>query len=83
MRAATGHFDMTRKSPITPENQFIIGSITKMFTATLVHQLIETDKVEELKVAGANDFMQKPFSVDVLLERCCGMLDMEPVTARR
>ncbi len=45
--------------------------------------MVEQDKIQGLRDAGANDFMQKPFSVEVLLERCCGMLDMEPVTARR
>jgi excisionase family DNA binding protein len=45
--------------------------------------MVEQDKVQDLKDAGANDFMQKPFTVEALLERCCGMLDMEPVTSGR
>jgi two-component system OmpR family response regulator len=45
--------------------------------------MVEQDKIQDLRDAGANDFMQKPFTVEVLLERCCGMLDMEPITARR
>ena len=40
--------------------------------------MVERDKVEELKKAGANDFMQKPFEVDALVSRMCGLLDMEP-----
>lgn len=45
--------------------------------------MVEQDKVQDLRDAGANDFMQKPFTVEALLERCCGMLDMEPVTSGR
>ncbi len=44
--------------------------------------MIELDKVSDLKAAGANDFMQKPFAVEALLDRACGMLDMESVTSR-
>ncbi len=39
--------------------------------------MIEHDKVADILGAGADDFMQKPFSVDRLLERCCEMLDMD------
>jgi two-component system, OmpR family, response regulator len=39
--------------------------------------MVEQDKVAELRAAGANDFMQKPFAVDRLLQRCCEMLEME------
>ncbi len=39
--------------------------------------MIEQDKVADIRAAGADDFMQKPFDVDKLLERCCEMLDME------
>lgn len=44
--------------------------------------MIEQDKVADLKLAGANDFMQKPFAVEALLDRACAMLDMESVTSR-
>ncbi|MCC9605969.1 response regulator [Blastopirellula sp. JC732] len=43
--------------------------------------MIEQDKVSDLKDAGANDFIQKPFSVEALLDRACGMLDLESVTS--
>jgi excisionase family DNA binding protein len=43
--------------------------------------MIEADKVADLKAAGANDFMQKPFSVDRLLERACELLTLEAATA--
>jgi len=43
--------------------------------------MIEVDKVADLRAAGANDFMQKPFSVDKLLERACDLLTLETATA--
>ncbi len=39
--------------------------------------MVEQDKVQDLMNAGANDFMQKPFATDQLVDRCCSMLDME------
>ena len=39
--------------------------------------MVEQDKIADLRAAGADDFMNKPFSVDVLLERGCLMLDMD------
>jgi excisionase family DNA binding protein len=43
--------------------------------------LVEADKIEELRAAGANDFMQKPFEVEKLLDRICQLLDVETVAA--
>jgi len=45
--------------------------------------MVEADKVQHLRDAGADDFLQKPFTVDVLLERACQMLDMETVASGR
>jgi DNA-binding response OmpR family regulator len=42
--------------------------------------MVEQDKIDELKAAGANDFLQKPFEVEKLVERMCMLLDVEPVT---
>ena len=42
--------------------------------------MVEADKVEDLKGAGANDFLQKPFEVETLIDRMCALLDMETVT---
>ena len=41
--------------------------------------MVEQDKVNDLRLAGANDFMQKPFAVEKLLERVCGLLELESV----
>ncbi len=43
--------------------------------------MVEQDKIADLRAAGANDFMNKPFTVDRLLERCLGMLEMESAAA--
>lgn len=42
--------------------------------------MVEADKVEDLKAAGANDFLQKPFEVEALIDRMCAALDLEVVT---
>lgn len=39
--------------------------------------MVEADKVQELRAAGADDFLQKPFEVEKLLDRVCRLLDME------
>ena len=39
--------------------------------------MVEQDKIADLMAAGADDFMNKPFSVDKLLERGCEMLEMD------
>ena len=38
-------------------------------------------KIEDLKASGANEFLQKPFEAEVLVDRICGLLDMESVAA--
>ncbi len=41
--------------------------------------MVEQDKISELTDAGADDFMNKPFTVDSLLERACELLEIESV----
>lgn len=44
--------------------------------------MVEEDKIQELKLAGADDFLQKPFDIrEQLIERMCGLLEMDPVVA--
>ena len=40
--------------------------------------MVEEEKVAELKLAGMDVFVQKPFDVDVLIEKMCQQLEMEP-----
>ena len=42
--------------------------------------MVEDDKISELRAAGADDFMHKPFEVEKLLERMCELLDIETVS---
>jgi D-alanyl-D-alanine carboxypeptidase len=44
-RAAGGYLDSSRTELLEPDTRFIAGSITKMFTAVLVLQLIEEGRV--------------------------------------
>jgi excisionase family DNA binding protein len=39
--------------------------------------MVEADKIDDLKEAGADDFMQKPFEVDSLFAGVCELLDIE------
>ena len=43
--------------------------------------MVEQEKVADLKAAGADDFMQKPFEIETLIDRMCQLLDMEPIHA--
>ena len=40
--------------------------------------MVEEDRIQKLRDAGANDFMKKPFDVDALTgKRVCQLLDVE------
>ncbi len=39
--------------------------------------MVEEDKIAELKQAGANDFLHKPFDSDHLVQRMCQLLEIE------
>ena len=43
--------------------------------------MVEEEKIQELKLAGADEFVHKPFDVDVLIEKMCQQLEMESATA--
>lgn len=43
--------------------------------------MIEQDKVADLRAAGADDFLQKPFTIDRLIERVCDLLDIDKPVA--
>jgi excisionase family DNA binding protein len=44
--------------------------------------MVEEERIDDLKAAGANDFMHKPFEVEQLLDRVCRHLDMEVMAQR-
>ena len=43
--------------------------------------MVEEEKIQELRLAGADEFVHKPFDVDVLIEKMCQQLEMESATA--
>ncbi len=44
--------------------------------------LVEQEQIEELKRCGANDFLQKPFDVETLVDRICKLVEIQaPETA--
>ena len=42
--------------------------------------LVEDDKIQELRLAGADEFMHKPFEIDHLIDRMCLLLDLQPAS---
>ena len=43
--------------------------------------MIEDDKIQELRDAGADDFLHKPFDIEELIDRMCAQLGIESVSA--
>jgi DNA-binding response OmpR family regulator len=39
--------------------------------------MVEEEKVQELRDAGADDFLHKPLDIDELTRRVCKQLDLE------
>jgi len=42
--------------------------------------MVEEDKVQELRLSGADEFLHKPFDIYDLIERMCGLLEIEPAS---
>jgi excisionase family DNA binding protein len=42
--------------------------------------MIEEDKIQELRLSGADDFLHKPFDIEELIDRMCNLLEIEPVS---
>ena len=42
--------------------------------------MVEEDRIQELRDAGADDFLHKPLDIDELLKRICRLLDIETGT---
>src|ERR671937_1487972 len=41
--------------------------------------MIEEDKIQDLRDAGADDFLRKPFDIEELIERMCAQMEIESV----
>ena len=41
--------------------------------------MIEEDKIQELRLSGADDFLHKPFDIEELIDRMCGLMEIEAV----
>ena len=39
--------------------------------------MIEEDKIQDLKLSGADDFLHKPFEIEALIDRMCNLLEIE------
>ena len=39
--------------------------------------MIEEDKIQELRLSGADDFLHKPFDIEELIDRMCVLLEIE------
>ena len=42
--------------------------------------MIEEDKIQELRLSGADEFLHKPFDLEELIERMCTLLEIEPAS---
>jgi len=40
--------------------------------------MVEEEKIQELKLSGADEFLHKPFDIEELIDRMCGLLEIEP-----
>lgn len=42
--------------------------------------MIEEDRIQELKLSGADDFLHKPFEIEDLIDHMCALLEIEAVS---
>jgi excisionase family DNA binding protein len=42
--------------------------------------MVEEDKIQELRLSGADEFLHKPFDIYDLIDRMCGLLEIEPAS---
>ena len=42
--------------------------------------MIEEDKIQDLRLSGADDFLHKPFEIEELIDRMCALLEIEPAS---
>jgi len=42
--------------------------------------MVEDEKIQELRLAGADHFMHKPFEIEEMIEQMCTLLEIEPAT---
>jgi excisionase family DNA binding protein len=42
--------------------------------------MIEEDKIQELRLAGADKFLHKPFDIDELIDEMCALMEIEPAS---
>ena len=42
--------------------------------------MIEEDKIQELRLAGADKFLHKPFDIEELIDDMCALLEIEPAS---
>src|SRR5882757_6400802 len=42
--------------------------------------MVEDDKIADLKLSGADDFLHKPFEIEQLIDRICSLLEIEQMS---
>jgi DNA-binding response OmpR family regulator len=43
--------------------------------------MIEEDKIQDLRLSGADDFLHKPFEIEDLIDRMCALMEIETMDA--